>query len=114
MPIRYSIALSTEAAEQKLNSFLETLLEEEDPLINTGVLAQSPAQFSSLWSLREGITESIGKEGKAYKYDVTIPLAAFKEVVDATREHLKKKGLIREGAVKHVVGFGHGGDGECG
>ena len=97
---------------KKLNTLLETLFESDPPLINTGVLSQSPSQFASLWRLREGVTEAASKEGKVYKYDISIPLASFKEVVDATREHLRKKGLLRENAVKHVIGFGHVGDGE--
>lgn len=83
----------------------------EQPLINTGVLSSTPAQFASLWAIREGITESISKEGKPYKYDLSVPIHAFKEVVDTTREHLRSKGLLREDAVKSVMGFGHVGDG---
>ena len=96
---------------QKLNGLLESLLEADEPLINTGVLSQSPAQFSQLWAIREGITEAVSKEGKAYKYDISIPVASFKTVVDTTREQLRSKGLLHEGAVKHVVGYGHVGDG---
>ena len=81
-------------------------------MINTGVLSQSPAQFAQLWAIREGITEAVSKEGKAYKYDISIPVASFKEVVDRTREHLRSKGLLHPDAVKHVVGYGHVGDGE--
>jgi FAD/FMN-containing dehydrogenase len=81
-------------------------------LIKTGVLSQSPAQFSSLWALREGVTEAISKEGKAYKYDISVPLSTFKEVVDGTREHLRSKGLLHDGAVKYVLGYGHVGDGQ--
>ena len=76
------------------------------------MLSQSPAQFSSLWALREGVTEAISKEGKAYKYDISVPLSSFKEVVDGTREHLRLNGLLRDGAVKHVLGYGHVGDGQ--
>lgn len=90
---------------------MESLLDSDTPLINTGVLSQNPAQFSSLWAIREGITEAVSKEGKVYKYDISIPLASFKEVVDTTREHLSSKGLLRDDAVKHVVGYGHVGDG---
>ncbi|KLO20579.1 FAD-binding domain-containing protein [Schizopora paradoxa] len=97
--------------EQKLDELLETLMEAEEPLINTGVLSSSPAQFASLWAIREGITESISKEGKPYKYDLSVPIHAFKDVVDITREHLRSKGLLREDAVKQVMGFGHIGDG---
>ncbi|KAH8997535.1 FAD-binding domain-containing protein [Lactarius akahatsu] len=102
---------SKEHDEEKLNALLETLLESDPPLINTGVLSQSPTQFASLWRLREGVTEAVSKEGKAYKYDISIPLASFKDVVDATKEQLRKKGLLHENAVKHVLGYGHVGDG---
>lgn len=94
-----------------MNGLLESLLESDEPLINTGVLATSPAQFSSLWAIREGLTEAMSKEGKAYKYDISVPLHKFQEVIDATRQHLASKGLMHEGAVKHVVGYGHVGDG---
>jgi len=79
--------------------------------VNTGVLAQSPAQFSSLWALREGVPEAVSKEGKAYKYDISVPLSSFKDIVDGTREHLRTKGLLHDKAVKHVLGYGHVGDG---
>jgi len=90
---------------------LESLLETDEPLINTGVLSQTPAQFSSLWGLREGVTEAISKEGKPYKYDISVPLSSFQDVVDGTREHLRAKGLMGDNAVKYVVGYGHVGDG---
>ncbi|KAJ3817901.1 FAD-binding domain-containing protein [Lentinula raphanica] len=97
--------------EEKLNDLLESLLEADEPLINTGVLAQNPAQFSSLWALREGVTEAVSKEGKAYKYDISVPLSTFKECVDRTREQLRSKGLLNEDQVKAVIGYGHVGDG---
>lgn len=96
---------------QKLNDLLEKLLEADKPLINTGVVSQNPSQFESIWGLREGVTEAISKEGKAYKYDISVPVATFKDCVDATRDHLESKGLMRPDAVKYVVGYGHCGDG---
>ena len=97
---------------KKLNILLETLLESEQPLITTGVLSQTPGQYTSLWKLREGVPEAVSKEGKVYKYDISIPIASFKEVVDVTKEHLRGKGLLHEAAVRHVIGYGHVGDGE--
>jgi (R)-2-hydroxyglutarate---pyruvate transhydrogenase len=97
---------------KKLTVLLETLLEAEQPLITTGVLSQSPGQFNSLWKLREGVPEAVSKEGKTYKYDISVPIASFKEVVDATKEQLRKKGLLHEDAVRHVIGYGHVGDGK--
>ncbi|KAF9535873.1 FAD-binding domain-containing protein [Crepidotus variabilis] len=96
---------------EKLLDLLESLLGADKPLINSGVLSQSPAEFSSLWALREGVTEAVSKEGKAYKYDISVPLASFKQVVDDTREHLRSKGLLHDKAVKYVLGYGHVGDG---
>lgn len=80
-------------------------------LVASGVLAQSPAQFESLWAIREGIPEAVGKEGKAYKYDVSIPVSKFKEIVDKLKDHLQSKGMLREDAIREVVGYGHFGDG---
>lgn len=105
-------AITSLTPEQKLNSLLESLMEAEEPLINTGVLASSPAQFSALWAIREGLTEAVSKEGKAYKYDISVPLDKFQEVVDKTREHLRQEGVLHEKAVKYVVGYGHVGDGK--
>ncbi len=96
---------------QKLNDLLESLLSADKPLVTTGVLSQSPAQFSSLWALREGIPEAASKEGKVYKYDISVPLSSFKEVVDDLRDHLRLKGLLHDKAVKCVLGYGHVGDG---
>jgi len=80
-------------------------------LVTSGVLAQSPTQFDSLWAIREGIPEAIGKAGKAYKYDFSVPVSKFKEIVDKVKDHLQSKGLLHEHAVKDVVSFGHFGDG---
>jgi FAD/FMN-containing dehydrogenase len=80
-------------------------------LVMSGVLAQSPTQFESLWAIREGIPEAVGKSGKAYKYDVSIPASKFKEIADLTKEHLQLEGLLHHDAVREVVSYGHFGDG---
>jgi len=87
-------------------------MSDDKPLIHTGTLSQSPGQFASLWSLREGLTECVQKEGKPYKYDVSVPIADFQGVVDAVREHLISKELYGDHAISKVIGFGHIGDGE--
>ncbi|KAG6878430.1 hypothetical protein C0993_007031 [Termitomyces sp. T159_Od127] len=43
---------------EKLSDLLESLMTADEPLITNGVMSQSPAQFSSLWALREGVTEA--------------------------------------------------------
>ncbi|KIJ45598.1 hypothetical protein M422DRAFT_778812 [Sphaerobolus stellatus SS14] len=97
--------------EEKLNDLLGTLMNSEENLITTGVLAQSPFQFASIWAMREGITEALTKEGKTYKYDISIPSGSFKDVIDEIREHLRAQGVYPEGGVKAVLGYGHFGDG---
>ena len=98
---------------QKLNDLLESLMGSDKPLVQTGVLAQSRDQFVQLWGLREGIPEAVSKEGKAYKYDISIPTSTFKEIVDQVRERLIERGLYRTpGGVKECIGYGHIGDGE--
>jgi FAD/FMN-containing dehydrogenase len=91
---------------QKVQALLETLYEDSQ-LITSGTLSQSQDQFDTLWSFRELIPEVASKEGKVYKYDISIPSKAFKEVVDTVREHTKDVKGIRS-----VLGYGHVGDGE--
>lgn len=92
---------------------LEDLLESE--IITDGVLAQDNSQFTSLWELRETITEAAGKTGKTFKYDVSLPVSSMYSVVETTRKHLADLGLYNGegggGKVKSVIGFGHFGDG---
>ncbi|KAH7097743.1 FAD-binding domain-containing protein [Auriculariales sp. MPI-PUGE-AT-0066] len=105
---------NAEHDQAKLEALLEELLSGEagtGDLVTTGVMSTSRDQFNALWRLREGITEAIGREGKAYKYDISIPVPKFKEAVDLTRARLDKLGLLGPDAVKHVLGYGHVGDG---
>ena len=44
------------------------------------------------------------------KYDVSILVSKFKEIIDKMKEHLRSKGLLHENAAKEVVSFGHFGD----
>ncbi|KAG8933028.1 hypothetical protein FRC02_000215 [Tulasnella sp. 418] len=91
--------------EEKVNALLEHLYSmEENPLINSGTLSQSPSQFQSLWGFRELIAEAAGKEGKVYKYDISVPVSEFVNTADAVRKQVGDK-------VKEVVGYGHVGDG---
>lgn len=53
---------------QKLNSFLEGLMEDE--IVDDGAVAQDETQMKSMWAVREGIAEASVKEGGVYKYDI--------------------------------------------
>lgn len=96
--------------EEKLNGFFEDLL--ESGIVADGTVAQDTTQMKSLWALREGITECLGKEGGTYKYDMSAPLDKLYELVDVTRAKLDEAGLVGPGKpVIDVVGYGHLGDG---
>lgn len=69
----------------------------------------------SLWAFRELIPEAAGKDGRVYKYDVSVSVDKFKEVTDKVRARLREAGLFKEGGgglVRDVLGYGHFGDGE--
>ncbi|GAA5994994.1 FAD-binding oxidoreductase [Rhodotorula paludigena] len=95
--------------DEKLGGLLESLL--ENGIIADGTLAQDETQVQSLWSLRESLPEAAGKMGKVYKYDISLPLPTMYSVVEEARERFAKKGLIEDGSIKTVVGYGHIGDG---
>jgi hypothetical protein len=55
-----------------------------------------------LWSVRESITNSLLKDGYSYKYDVSVPLEMFYQIIIDLRERLRNvPGVIR------VCGYGH-------
>ncbi|GAO49126.1 FAD linked oxidase [Saitoella complicata NRRL Y-17804] len=96
--------------DEKLGTFLEDLMEKE--IVSDGVVAENETQASTIWGLREGISESLSKLGGTYKYDVSIPLKELYSMVTDTKTHLEKAGLVGEGSpVVDVVGYGHLGDG---
>lgn len=95
----------------KVEAFLEHVLGEE--IVADGVLAQDETQAQELWHWREGITEALSHVGKTYKYDVTIPLGEFYQIVNDTRARFVEAGLLGDDEshpVRDVVGYGHMGD----
>ncbi|KAL8897748.1 MAG: hypothetical protein Q9207_007052 [Kuettlingeria erythrocarpa] len=102
---------NTEHDKEKLESFLEHVMQEE--IVSDGVLAQDETQMQALWSWREGIPECLGHWGGVYKYDVSIPLSQLYGLVEDTRDRINSAGLL--GQAEHqpvvaVVGYGHMGD----
>lgn len=88
--------------KEKLNMFLEKVLNED--LVLDGTIAQDETQVKSIWSYRENIPESLGRIGKVYKYDVSLPLNHMYELVEVIKSRL----VDVEKAT--VVGYGHLGD----
>lgn len=86
----------------KVNAFLEKLI--EDGLITDGVVAQDETQAKALWFIRESVPESLGKSGKVYKYDISIPVAQMYDIV------LDMKQRLKHIPTAQVAGYGHLGD----
>ena len=61
--------------------------------------------LQALWRLREGITASLLADGYSYKYDVSLPLCDYYNVVEVMRQRLGS-------LTTRVAGFGHIGDGQ--
>ncbi|KAF8460656.1 hypothetical protein BDZ91DRAFT_738881 [Kalaharituber pfeilii] len=97
--------------DAKLEVLLEGLL--TSGVVADGVLAQNETELRNLWSWREGIPEVLGHWGGCYKYDVSIPLAEFYDLVTATRQQCLEAGILGDSEahlVVDTVGYGHMGD----
>ncbi len=70
------VLLEVEAQErERLDAWLGELIEAE--LVLDGTLAASSEQAAHLWSLREGISESLSATGLPHKNDVALPISAL-------------------------------------
>ena len=118
-PSRFYVLIETggscaEHDQEKLDTFLETVMEKE--IAEDGVVAQDETQMGAFWALREGISEACLREGGLYKYDISVPLKSFYGIVKDVEAYLSSQGLYDplnpdKGKIRHVVGFGHMGDG---
>jgi FAD/FMN-containing dehydrogenase len=61
------------AAEEPVVAWFEELLERG--LVTDGTMAQTSDQARALWTLREGISESLSATGLPHKNDVALPIA---------------------------------------
>ena len=59
----------------------------------------------AIWALRERLAEALMHDGYCYKYDVSLPLSSFYQLVLDMRQQVS-------GSAKRVIGYGHVGDGE--
>lgn len=91
-------------AQEILDQWLAGLFEKV--LVLDGTLAQSPREAKDLWSLREGISESISHLGVPHKNDIALPISELETfIAEMTvlfeRQHREFKMFL----------FGHIGDG---
>ncbi|KAK2709150.1 D-2-hydroxyglutarate dehydrogenase, mitochondrial-like [Artemia franciscana] len=88
--------------EEKLNDFLEKSF--NSGVILDGTLTGEPSKIKDMWALRERIAEGLLRDGYCYKYDVSVPLSKFYDLVTDMRERLGS-------SVVRCCGYGHLGDG---
>lgn len=87
--------------EEKLTAFLEAAMERGN--IIDGTVTNDRTKVKQIWQLREFIPTSLIRDGYCFKYDISLPLSHFYEIVPATKERVGD-------LAKCVCGYGHIGD----
>lgn len=104
-PCDYYVLLEVERGDaQVLEDWFSKLLGEG--LVVDGTLAQHSSQAAELWSLREGISESLAATGLPHKNDVALPIAGLEAFTAELRHVFEERYPGWEIAL-----FGHIGDG---
>ena len=107
-PFHALVEVSGSVAEhdaEKLERFLAAAAEEG--VAADGVVATGGRVLGELWAIREGISEALMRRGKiVYKYDVSIPLPYWYDIVTDCRARLAAAGFGDESGVV-VAGYGH-------
>lgn len=70
------------------------------------LLATSGAQAAAMWKLRESVPQAQTKHGASLKHDISVPLSAIPQLIEAGAELVRQ--LAPEG---ELIGYGHAGDG---
>lgn len=70
--------------------------------VRDGVATNEASKMAQIWQIRELIPTAQLKEKSFFKYDISVPLARFYDIVPAIKE--------RVGDLASVCGFGHVGD----
>jgi FAD/FMN-containing dehydrogenase len=88
-------------------SALETLFETgmEAGLVSDGLIAQSQAQATEFWTVRESIPEANRRVGSVSSHDISVPLGALAGFIQEANQRIEKIGEFR------INCFGHVGDG---
>ena len=99
------VLLEVENADaDALEHWLSGLFEKD--LVLDGTLAADSDQAKFLWSLREGISESLSATGMPHKNDIALPISQLRSFCEAFEKLLQKKYSDFE-----LCLFGHIGDG---
>ena len=100
----YVLVELEDAREGELEAWFAELF--EGGVIEDGTLAQHTAEARDLWTLREGISESLSATGMPHKNDISIPVASLEPFVADLEQLLAARYQGWE-----ICLFGHVGDG---
>jgi FAD/FMN-containing dehydrogenase len=102
------LQLSDHESDQHATALLQGIAEQalDQGLASDAALAQSFAQASGLWALREFISEAQAAEGRNIKHDISVPISALARFVAETDALLAR----HMPGIRMVI-FGHLGDG---
>ncbi|XP_011151201.1 D-2-hydroxyglutarate dehydrogenase, mitochondrial isoform X2 [Harpegnathos saltator] len=89
--------------EEKLSLFVEKALNQG--IIEDGTLANETTKVNHIWAMRERISEGVLRDGYVFKYDISLPLSSYYEIVEVLRERIRDPRVVR------ISGYGHIGDG---
>lgn len=95
---------SSSNAQDVLDQWLNGLFEKG--FVLDGTLAQSPRESREIWSIREGISESLFIKGLLHKNDIAVPIAGLEGFVSEMDAMFRRRNSEVE-----VYTFGHIGDG---
>ncbi|XP_054156823.1 D-2-hydroxyglutarate dehydrogenase, mitochondrial-like [Oppia nitens] len=93
-----------EHMEKRLAQVIEQLMDKQLISDGTYVSDDNLQRFQKLKSYRERIAEGLLVDGYSYKYDISLPLNVFYEIVNVMKDRLKTTKCLR------VCGYGHIGD----
>lgn len=85
---------------EKMATFLERAMSTLD--VVDGILSQDIQQVEEMWAIREACNPAVAAEGRVYKYDISIPVSDYYEIVEEMKSRL---GPARPDAL--VVNWGH-------
>ena len=107
-PWHVLVEISSGRSAQDARGLVEEILTEglEAGLVADATLASSLVQAEALWKLRESMSDAQRPEGASIKHDVSVPVAAIPDFIDAAWRAV----TALEPAAR-LVCFGHMGDG---
>ncbi|RWS24624.1 hypothetical protein B4U80_00926, partial [Leptotrombidium deliense] len=88
--------------ESEVIQFLSSLM--TSGIVKNGTYSSETHLVNKLWAYRELIPEALTRDGYCYKYDVSLPLCHYYELVNEMRKILQETNALR------VCGYGHVGD----